>query len=75
MNVHVARPAAKQLTYQLYARVLHPELFDTCALQVVERDGYLLDIRVCEAGHVVELHAPLRKASWQLALRAHQPTE
>ncbi|MGD9855091.1 MAG: DUF2617 family protein [Planctomycetaceae bacterium] len=56
MNVHVARPAAKQLTFQLYARVLHPELFDTCAAHVIERDGYLLDLRICEAGHVVELH-------------------
>ncbi len=56
MNTHVARPAAKQLAYQLYARVLHPELFDTRAARVVEKDSYRLEIRICEAGHVVELH-------------------
>lgn len=56
MNVRVARPAANQLTYQLYARVLHPELFETCASQVIVRDEYVLDLRICEAGHVIELH-------------------
>ncbi|MBX3437812.1 MAG: DUF2617 family protein [Planctomycetaceae bacterium] len=56
MNVHVARPAAKQLSYQLYARVLHPELFDTSAAHVIERAEYVLDVRICEAGHVVQLH-------------------
>jgi hypothetical protein len=56
MNVHVARPAAKQLTFQLYARVLHPELFDVRAATLIERDEYWLDLRICEAGHVIELH-------------------
>lgn len=56
MNVHVARPAAKQLTYQLYARALHPELFETRSQLAIDRAGYFLDLRICEAGHVVELH-------------------
>ncbi len=55
MHVHVARPAAKQLTYQIYARALHPELFESCASDVLVNDQFSLTLRICESGHVVEL--------------------
>lgn len=53
MSVKVARPAASQLTYQLYARALHPELFDICASHEVVNDLYSLALHICESGHVV----------------------
>ncbi|MCA9111796.1 MAG: DUF2617 family protein [Planctomycetaceae bacterium] len=55
MHVHVARPAARQLTFHIYSRVLHPELFDTCASTVLFNDDNSLTLRICESGHVVEL--------------------
>lgn len=55
MRVPVVRPAAKELTYQLYSRALHPELFDVCATRIIEQAGYSLVLRICESGHLVEI--------------------
>lgn len=55
MRVHDVRPAARELRYQLYGRALHPELFDVCATKVIEHSGYDVVMRICEAGHLVEL--------------------
>jgi hypothetical protein len=55
MPVHDIRPTATQLHYQLYARALHPELFEVRTTRVIEQGGYLLVLRICEAGHLVEL--------------------
>lgn len=54
MSVRYARPTAKELTFQLYSRALHPELFDTCATRVLEHPAYTAVLRICEAGHVVQ---------------------
>lgn len=55
MPVHDIRPAATDLHYQLYARALHPELFDVRATRVIDHGRYQLLLRICEAGHLVEL--------------------
>ena len=55
MRVHDVRPAAAELQYQLYSRALHPELFDVAASRTIEHIGYVLVLRICEAGHIVEL--------------------
>lgn len=55
MRVHDIRPAAAELRYQLYARALHPELFEVCATTVVEHRDYTVVLRICEAGHLVEV--------------------
>lgn len=55
MRLHIVRPSAKHLSYQLFARALHPELFDVCATRAIERPGYQVTLRICEAGHLVEL--------------------
>lgn len=55
MWVHDTRPAAKVLRYQVYARALHPELFEVCSTRIIEHLGYVLTLRMCEAGHLVEL--------------------
>lgn len=55
MRVHDVRPAASELTYQLYARALHPELFEVRATRILAHPGYVLLLRICEAGHIVEL--------------------
>jgi hypothetical protein len=47
------RPKVAELAFQLYARSLHPELFEVYKSQVVERGGYTAQIDVTSAGHVV----------------------
>jgi hypothetical protein len=47
------RPKIAELVYQLYARSLHPELFDTHQSRTVERGGYRATIQITSAGHVV----------------------
>jgi hypothetical protein len=42
-----------ELTFQLYGRSLHPELFQIHKSQTVERSGYWAKIDVTSAGHVV----------------------
>jgi hypothetical protein len=55
MQSHEIRPAAGNLRFQLFARALHPELFDIAATRMIERPDYQLVLRICEAGHVIEL--------------------
>lgn len=55
MPVHDLRPAATDLHYQVYARALHPELFDVRATRAIAHGGYQLLLRICESGHLVEL--------------------
>ncbi len=47
------RPKVAELTFQLYGRSLHPELFQVHKSRTVERGGYLAKIDVTSAGHVV----------------------
>ena len=48
-----ARPKVAELTFQLYGRPLHPELFEVHKSRRVERGGYCAKIDVTSAGHVV----------------------
>ena len=47
------RPKVTELTFQLYGRSLHPELFQIHKSHTVERSGYRAKIDVTSAGHVV----------------------
>jgi len=47
------RPKVAELVFQLYGRVLHPELFAICATRSVDRGGYSATIAITEAGHLV----------------------
>jgi hypothetical protein len=53
MNTVYTRPKVDDLVFHLYSRALHPELFDTLAFRRVERDGYVLSVRITPAGHVL----------------------
>ena len=46
------RPKVAELTFQLYGRSLHPELFEIFSSRKVERGGYSAKIDVTSAGHV-----------------------
>ena len=47
------RPKIAELTFQLYGRSLHPELFEIFSSRKVERGGYSAKIDVTSAGHVI----------------------
>ena len=55
MNVRIARPDVSNLVFRLYGRSLHPELFQTVASSRSQRPNFSLEVRLCDAGHVVSV--------------------
>jgi Protein of unknown function DUF2617 len=53
MGVHFLRPRVSDLIFQLYARPLHPELFDILAVRKIQREDYDLTVRITRTGHVI----------------------
>lgn len=53
MNVLTTRPKVAELSFQLFGRSLHPELFVVHKSRVVERSGYTAKIEITSAGHVI----------------------
>lgn len=47
------RPKVAELTFQLYGRPLHPELFQICRSRRIERGAYQAKIEITRAGHVI----------------------
>ena len=47
------RPKVAELTFQLYGRALHPELFEVYQTRDVERGRYRAKIDITSAGHVI----------------------
>jgi hypothetical protein len=52
-KVLTVRPKVAELTFQLYGRPLHPELFESFQTCTVERGPYTAKINITSAGHVV----------------------
>ena len=66
------RPRVAELTFQLYGRPLHPELFEVLQTCTVERGGYTAKIDITGAGHVVTWrYAGLTLT--EVAASAHHP--
>lgn len=55
MNVQLYRPQATQLSFRLYERNLHPELFDTYAEASLLTSDIQATCRICVGGHAVTL--------------------
>jgi hypothetical protein len=53
MSVFFVRPRVADLVFQLYARPLHPEVFDTVVARPFDRDDYKLTVRITRTGHVI----------------------
>jgi hypothetical protein len=53
MSVDFVRPRIADLVFQLYARPLHPELFDSVLLRQYQREDYHLTIRITRNGHAI----------------------
>lgn len=53
MGVLFYRPAVSDLTFQVYGRPLHPELFDILAERVIDRPDFQLRVQITTTGHVI----------------------
>jgi hypothetical protein len=51
--VLTVRPKVAELTFQLYGRPLHPELFEVYHTHTIQRGNYEAKIDITSAGHVV----------------------
>ncbi len=70
--VLIVRPKVAELVFQLFGRPLHPELFEVCASQRVEREEYQAKIDITSTGHVVTWrHRGLTLT--EVATSAHHP--
>lgn len=47
------RPKIAELNFNLYARSVHPELFEICASRQYQRDLYQLQIHIMRDGHFI----------------------
>jgi hypothetical protein len=70
--VLTVRPKVAELTFQLYGRPLHPELFQVFETCTIQRGEYSAKIDITSAGHVVTWrYAGLTLT--EVAASAHQP--
>jgi len=53
MSVSFARPEVSELSFHLYGRSLHPELFHIYDSAEISRDQYQARISIYDAGHMV----------------------
>lgn len=49
------RPKITDLNFHLFARNVHPELFEICASRIIERENYVLRLNITTDGHAVSL--------------------
>ena len=47
------RPKITDLNFHLFARSLHPELFQVCASRTFDRERYSLSINISTDGHII----------------------
>ena len=66
------RPRATDLVFQLYGRVLHPELFDIHAARSIDRGRYCATVSITGAGHLVTWRRDGLTLT-EVATDAHQP--
>lgn len=54
MKFSISRPDTTELAVSLYARPLHPELFDTCERYEHQGKHYQASMQLTSVGHVIE---------------------
>jgi hypothetical protein len=52
--VFIVRPKIAELNFNLYARSVHPELFEICNSRQYQRDLYQLQINIMRDGHFIQ---------------------
>ena len=54
MKYSISRPETTELAISLFARALHPELFETCESFEYRNKSYRAAIQITSCGHVIE---------------------
>ncbi len=72
MTVSSIRPKVAELTFQLFARALHPELFHTFKSHSICRQNYQTRIDITSDGHVITWTSG-NLILTEVAASAHQP--
>ncbi len=67
-----ARPKVAELSFRLFSRSLHPELFEVYRTRTIERDRYHAKIDITSSGHVITWRAGTALVS-EVATSSHQP--
>ena len=67
-----ARPKIAELSFQLYGRSLHPELFEIFASKEFSRGDYTARVSITTAGHLISWHRNRTTIS-EVATSAHYP--
>lgn len=66
------RPKITALNFHLFARSIHPELFEVCASRILERENYTLKLNITTDGHAISfLHDSL--VLTEVSAGAHHP--
>ncbi len=71
MSLLTTRPKISELTFGLYGRSIHPELFQIYTSRRIERDRFVAQIDVTSTGHLVMLKTDDRVFT-EVATSAHQ---
>lgn len=71
MSLLTTRPKISELTFGLYGRSIHPELFQIHTTRRIERDRFIAQIDVTSSGHLVMFKAEDRVFT-EVATSAHQ---
>jgi hypothetical protein len=58
MTVQCVRPDVAELSFMLYDRALHPELFDAVGRRTISTPLWESTISICRGGHVVSFRTP-----------------
>ena len=67
-----ARPKITDLNFHLFARNVHPELFNVCASRTIQRERYELRINITTDGHAISFaHDDLMLT--EVSAGAHHP--
>jgi hypothetical protein len=53
MSVDFVRPRVSDLIFRLYARPVHPELFEILAVRRIQRPDFRLTLQITRTGHVI----------------------
>lgn len=71
MSLLTTRPKISELTFGLYGRSVHPELFQIYTTRRIERDRFSAQIDVTSSGHLVMFKTDQRVFT-EVATSAHQ---
>ena len=66
------RPKITDLNFHLFARNVHPELFELCSSRILERENYQLKLSITTDGHLISFtHDDL--VLTEISASAHHP--